>query len=103
MENQNLIQGQIEAIMPRFLAAREAAEKSKKELDDIKKEILDIIPKPMTINTTWGKLIRKKGSRTVKITCRALKAKITAMKEAAVKKGEAEENFSSDCIDFRGS
>lgn len=102
MEN-HLIQGQIDALMPKYLSAKEKSEKAKEEFDLIKKEMMDIIPSPQTINTTWGKLIRKKGSRRVTVTDRALKAKLTAMKEAAVKSGDAKENYDADHIEFRSS
>lgn len=102
MEN-HLIQGQIEALMPKYLAAKEKFETAKEEFDSLKKEMMEIIPTPQTINTSWGKLIRKKGSRSVTVTDKALKAKLTAMKEKAVKSGEAKESYAADHIEFRSS
>ncbi len=98
--SETLIQGQIEAMMPAYLRAKEAADKANAALSEIKNQMKKIIDKPQTVNTTWGKVIRKEGSRTVSVKDKALKAKISKMKEDAVKSGKATENIGEDSLNF---
>lgn len=106
----NLIQGLVDAIMPRYLNAREQEDKAKKELEKIKSDLLKIITTPQTITTTWGKIIRKKGNRKITVTCDktkaeilALKAQIKILEETAVKNGGAVVSINNDYIEFRGN
>jgi hypothetical protein len=100
MNSSELIQGQIEALMPSYLRAKEEADKANATLTSIKNQMMKIIGKPQTVNTTWGKVIRKKGSRTVTVKDEALKAKIIKMKEDAIKTGKAKETIGSDSLNF---
>jgi hypothetical protein len=105
--SEHLIQGQIEAIMPRYLAAREKEEAAKLAFSNIKEEMLSLIPTPQTISTVWGKIVRKKGSRRITINDKAveaqikvLEAQIKALKEQAVKNKKASEKNDKDQIVF---
>ena len=98
MTNPEIIKGQVEALLPKYFAAKEAAEQAKEYLDSIKEELKVIIESPKSVKTDWGTVTLVKGRRTVKITDRALNAQITFLKEEAVKDGRAAESHGESFI-----
>lgn len=106
----DLIQGQIEAMMPKYLKAREAYETAKLDYEKIKEEMITVMKIPQTIKTVWGKIVRKKGAKKVEITCELtiakineLQAQIDQLKALAVAKKKAKISYNNDQINFYGA
>jgi len=97
----NVISGQIEAMMPALLDAMEAERIAKENVNKIKDQMAQIMESPKTVSTAWGAVILNKGRRTVKVTDRALTAQITMLKERGVSEGKCEENIGDPYISIR--
>lgn len=97
----NMISGQIEAMMPTLLDAMEAERIAKENVNKIKDQMAQIIESPQTISTAWGAVILNKGRRTVKVTDRALNAKLTMLKEEGISEGKCEESIGDPFITIR--
>lgn len=97
----NVISGQIEAMMPALLNAMKAEAIAKENVNKIKDQMAQIMESPKTVSTVWGAVILNKGRRTVKITDRALNAKLTMLKEEGISEGKCEENIGDPFITIR--
>lgn len=97
----NVISGQIETMMPTLLDAMEAERIAKENVNKIKDQMAQIIESPQTISTAWGAVILNKGRRTVKVTDRALNAKLTMLKEEGISEGKCEESIGDPFITIR--
>jgi hypothetical protein len=94
----NLITGQVEALLPELIAAMDVEKAAKKNVADLKAQMLNIIGTPQTIKTVWGSVTLRRGSRTVEVVGKALKARITLLKEEGIASGESIEKMGNPTI-----
>ena len=94
----NIITGQIEALLPDLIAAMAAEKAAKDSVANLKAQMLDIIGTPQTVKTVWGSVTLKRGSRTVEVIGKALKARITLLKEEGIASGESIEKVGNMSI-----
>jgi hypothetical protein len=99
----NLITGQVEALLPSLLAAMDAEKAAKAHAADLKAQLAAILESPQTVKTVWGSVTLNKGRRTVEVIGKALKAKITLLKEEGIVSGESIENMGDPFISVRKS
>jgi hypothetical protein len=90
---ENLLTGQIEALLPALIAAMDEQKAATKKVSDLKAQMLDIIGTPQTVKTVWGSVTLKRGSRTVKVVSKLLSNKISLLKEEGIATGDAIESF----------
>jgi len=99
----NLITGQVEALLPDLIVAMAAEKAAKAIVADLKAQMAAIIESPQTVKTVWGSVTLNKGRRTVEVIGKALKAKITLLKEEGIVSGESIENMGDPFISVRQS
>lgn len=98
-----LIVGQIEAMLPELLHAMCQADAAKKRVDDLKAQMIALIEEPQTVKTCWGSVTLNNGRRSVKVTDKALSARIALLKEMGIHDGKCEESISAPFITIRKS
>ena len=98
-----IIQGQVEALLPKLLSAMEEEIAAKRNVDEIKAQMAGLIEKPQTVKTCWGSVTLNRGRRTVKVTDRALNAQISLLKESGIREGKCHESVGSPFITVKKS
>lgn len=99
----SILVGQVETMLPELLEAMQQADAAKKRVDDLKAQLVALIEEPQTVKTCWGSVTLNKGRRTVKVTDKALNAKITLLKETGISEGKCEESIGSPFVTVRKS
>jgi hypothetical protein len=100
---EELISGQVEAMLPELLNAMKNADAAKKRVDSLKAQLVTIIGTPQTVKTCWGSVTLNKGRRTVKVVDRALNAQITLLKEQGIAQGKCQESVGDPFITVKPS
>ena len=99
----NLITGQVETLLPDLIAAMDAEKAAKAHAADLKAQLAAILESPQTVKTVWGSVTLNKGRRTVEVIGKALKARITLIKEEGIVSGESIEKMGDPFISVRKS
>ena len=80
--------------------AKVAADAAAERLAAIRQEILDVMVQDnlSTVQTVSGTAKVAKGRRTISVTCKALAAEITAIKERGVRTGRAVDKYGANYV-----
>ena len=92
-----IIIGQVEALLPQYLAAKAALEAAKANLEAIKSDMIRVIEQPGTVKTAWGSVTVCNGKTTYEYD-RLTKAEIKLLQERAIAEGRATQKIGDNYI-----